>query len=44
MATLLIITLAITLLVVAVRLRSTLNASGAVLRPAELGGNEQVKS
>ena len=36
MTTLLIMILATTLVVVAVRLRSTLNASGAVLTPAEL--------
>ena len=36
MTTLLIMILAITLVVVAVRLRSTLNASGAVLTSAEL--------
>ena len=36
MTTLLIMILAITLVVVAVRLRSTLNASGAVLTPVEL--------
>jgi hypothetical protein len=35
MTTLLIMILAITLVVVAVRLRSTLNASGAVLTPAD---------